>query len=67
MSGVYLRADPEDMIILDGRDDQKTRRADRGTTETLEIDQDRLRLANIFFMILTVGRPVFLSGSGSQR
>ena len=45
-SGVYLRADPEDMSIMDGRDDQSARRVARGTAEALEVDLERLRLAH---------------------
>ena len=45
-SGVYLRAEPTDMSILDGRDDQQRAGADRRAAEALAFDQERLRSAS---------------------
>ena len=45
-AGVYWRAEPEDMSILDGRDDAEARGADRRAAEPLEVDQERLRSAH---------------------
>jgi hypothetical protein len=44
-SGTYLRADPQDLLILDGRDDRK--RADliyRGTLGDMGVDQECVRV-----------------------
>ena len=45
-SGVYLRADPEDMSILDGRDDRQRAELIAERLTALEVDQERLRSAH---------------------
>ena len=42
----YWRADPEDMSILDGRDDRKRAELIAERLRQLEVDQDRLRSAH---------------------
>ena len=41
-SGVYLRADPADMSVMDGHDDRQARGADRRAAGALEVDRERL-------------------------
>ena len=42
-AGVYWRAEPEDMSILDGQRRSATRGVDRRAAEALEVDHERLR------------------------
>ena len=42
-SGTFLRADPEDLAILDGRDARETCRVDRGESGALGVDQERVK------------------------